>query len=404
LIPFLTLLRLGGVDKSFILKKIPTAVRIFYYLLGLLVSGEIGGASAVEARAQEIIRVLILRDVSHFIVTGQELALQDLPTGQSLFKNKKVSSLTVERDAGPHLRVRGYSISAKALALTSGRNSLSINNRHYRGKIRVFPGPNRDLWIINELPLEEYLVGLINCEISSQWSLDAVKVQAVAARTFAVFQKGNRSDWLYDMESGVNDQVYAGMGLEDDRARQAVKETEGELLLYKGKPIFAVYHACCGGKIESPEYLWVGSFPYLNSVVCTYCLDSPHFLWNYQVEAHRLARVLGSMGYPGQRVSEIRVGERSASGRVLRLFIKGEKDPWEIPGKEFRRLLGYDQLRSTNFWLKERDGVFLFSGLGWGHGVGLCQWGAKGMADAGFDYRSILKYYYQNVEIGRFVR
>jgi len=404
LIPFLTLLRLGGVDKSFILKKIPTAVRFFYYLLGLLVSGEIGGASAVEARAQEIIRVLILRDVSHFIVTGQELALQDLPTGQSLFKNKKVSSLTVERDAGPHLRVRGYSISAKALVLTSARNSLSINNRHYRGKIRVFPGTNRDLWVINELPLEEYLVGLINCEISSQWSLDAVKAQAVAARTFAVFQKGTRSDWLYDMESGVNDQVYAGMGLEDDRARQAVKETEGELLLYKANPIFAVYHSCCGGKIESPEYLWAGSFPYLNSVVCTYCLDSPHFLWNYQVEAHRLARVLGSMGYPGQRVSEIRIGERSASGRVLRLFIKGEKDPWEIPGKEFRRLLGYDQLRSTNFWLKERDGVFLFSGLGWGHGVGLCQWGAKGMADAGFDYRSILKYYYQNVEIGRFVR
>lgn len=386
------------------MKKIPTAVRFFYIFLGAFISWEIFWASAVEARTKEIIRVLILRDVSHFKVSGQELALRDLPTGQSFFKNKKVSSLTVERDVGPRLRVRGYSISAQALVLTSTRSPLTINGRRYRDKLRVFPGPNRDLWVINELPLEEYLVGLINCEISSQWSLDALKAQAVTARTFATFQKGNRSEGLYDVDSSVNDQVYAGIGLEDPRSRRAVKETEGELLLYQGKPIFAVYHACCGGKTESPEYLWTGNFPYLKSVVCTYCLDSPHFLWNYKVDSESLAKVLGSMGFPSQRVGEIQVGERSESRRVLRLLIKGEKGQWEIPGKEFRRLLGYDQLRSTNFWLKESDGVFLFSGLGWGHGVGLCQWGAKGMADAGIDYRSILKYYYQNVEIGQFPR
>ncbi|MDH4268368.1 MAG: SpoIID/LytB domain-containing protein [Deltaproteobacteria bacterium] len=386
------------------MKKIPTVVRFFYFLLGAFISWEIFWAPAVEAQTKEIIRVLILRDVSYFIVTGQALALQDLPTGQTLFKNKKVSSLTVERDVGPRLRIKGYSISAKALVVTSARGFITINGRHYRDKIRVFPGPNRDLWVINELPVEQYLVGLINAEIFSQWSLDALKAQAVAARTFAIFQKGNRSDGLYDVDSSVNDQVYAGTGLEDDRSRRAVKETEGEILINKGNPIFAVYHACCGGKTESPEYLWAGSFPYLNSVVCTYCLDSPHFLWNYQVDAQRLAKVLKGMGYISQRVGEIQLGERSKSGRVLRLFVNGEKAPWEIPGKEFRRLLGYNQLRSTNFWLKKSNGVFLFSGLGWGHGVGLCQWGAKGMADAGIDYRPILKYYYQNVEIGQLPR
>ena len=194
------------------MKKIPTAVRFFYIFLGAFISWEIFWASAVEARTKEIIRVLILRDVSHFNVTGQELALRDLPTGQSFFKNKKVSSLTVERDVGPRLRVRGYSISAQALVLTSTRSPLTINGRRYRDKLRVFPGPNQDLWVINELPLEEYLVGLINCEISSQWSLDALKAQAVTARTFAIFQKGNRSDRLYDVDSSVNDQVYAGIG------------------------------------------------------------------------------------------------------------------------------------------------------------------------------------------------
>ncbi len=390
--------------ENIILKRIPTALRFSYFLLAALAGWGMGGASPTNAKTDDIIRVLLLRDVSHFFVTGQELAMQDPVTGQRLFKSKKVSALTVERDGGLRLRVKGYSISAKALVLTSARNSLTINGRPYRDKIQVFPGPNQNLWVINELPLEEYLVGLINSEIFSHWPLDALKAQAVAARTFAIFQRGNRSDRLYDLDSGVNDQVYVGKRLEDDRSRQAVKETEGEIILYKGNPIFAVYHACCGGKIESPEYLWAGSFPYLKSIVCTYCLDSPHFLWNYQVEGHRLAKALGRGGYSIPPVAEIQFGERNESGRVLRLFVKGGRTRWEIPGKEFRRLLGYDQLRSTNFWLKESNGFFFFSGLGWGHGAGLCQWGAKGMADAGMDYRTILKYYYQNVEMGRFAR
>ena len=371
--------------------------------MGVLVSWEIFGFSAADAKTGEIIRVLILRDVRNFVITGQDLILQDLSTGQKLF-NKKVSSLKVEREAGLRLRVKGHSISAKTLGVTSARGFMTINRRQYRDKIRVVPGPNRDLWVINELPLEEYLVGLINCEISSQWSLDALKAQAVAARTFAIFQKGNRADRLYDLECGVNDQVYGGAGLEDDRSRQAIRETAGEILLCKGNPIFAVYHACCGGRIESSEYLWGESFPYLNSVVCTYCLDSPHFLWNYQMDRYQLAKAFGRAGYSALRVGEIQLGERNESGRIVRLFIKGEKDQWEIPGKEFRRLLGYDQIRSTNFWLKESNGVFLFSGLGWGHGVGLCQWGAKGMADAGINYRSILKHYYQGVEVGKIGR
>ncbi len=386
------------------MKKTAAAVRFSYLFWVVLVSWEILGLPAADANAKEIIRVLILRDVRNFVVTGQDLVLQDLSTGQRLFKNKRVSSLTVEREAGLRLRVKGHLTFAKDLMVTSSRGFLTIKGRHYRDRIRVLPGLNRDLWVINELPLEEYLVGLINCEISSQWSLDALKAQAVAARTFAVFQKANRADRPYDLEGSVNDQVYGGAGLEDERSRQAVRETAGEILLYKGNPIFAVYHACCGGKIESSEYLWAGSFPYLNSVVCAYCLDSPHFLWNYAVDGHQLARVLRKAGFSTLRVDEIQLGGRNESGRIVTLFIKGEKDPWEIPGKEFRRLLGYDQIRSTNFWLKENNGVFFFSGLGWGHGVGMCQWGAKGMADAGFDYFSILKYYYQGVEMGKIGR
>jgi stage II sporulation protein D len=278
-------------------------------------------------------------------------------------------------------------------------NPLFINGRSYRGQVRVLPGPNRDLWVINQLPLEEYLVGLINFEISSQWPMEAIKAQVIAARTFAIYQRRNRSGEAYDVDSGISDQVYGGIGKEDARSRRAVEETRGELVHNQGIPVFSVYSACCGGKTESSEYMWAGVFPHLRSVECTYCLDSPHFLWNYSIEGTHLAAALGIAS--SSRVVEMDIEERSPSRRVLSLTLHGDGIQRQVSGKDFRRLLGYDQLRSTNFIVKEKEGTFLFSGLGWGHGVGFCQWGAKGMAEAGADYRTILKHYYHGVEVGK---
>ena len=356
---------------------------------------------SAPAETKELIRVLIVRDVAQFEVSGEDLALQDLKTGRAFFKNTKFSSLTIERKGADRLQINGYPLSTQGLLLTSSRALLMINGRRYRDKLKIFPGPNRDLWVINELPLKQYLVGLIYCEVPAQWSGEVLKAQAVVARTYATYQKGSRRDELYDVDSGVSDQVYEGVDKEDFRSQQAVEETEGELLLYQGLPIFAVYHACCGGKTESSEHLWSGSFPYLRSTACNFCLDSPHFLWNCAVDSDTLRKALESGGFLGSRVVGIEVAERSQSGRVSQLFIRSAKGRLKISGKEFRRLLGYDLLRSTNFVVKENSGIYHFSGLGWGHGVGLCQWGARGMAEEGADYRSILKYYYQKVEIGK---
>ena len=378
-------------------------LRHFSILLGPILSLGIFFALCGEGGAKEIIRVLILRDVPFCQVTGQELVLRDLPTGQTFFNNKRISSLTIEREGGSRLKVRGQAITGRAFLLTSNRGPMGINGGYYRDKLQILPGQNGDVWVVNELALEDYLVGLINYEISSQWPTEALKAQAIAARTYAVFQKGNRQDWLYDLDSGVVDQVYKGVGQEDALSRQAVKKTEGELLLYQGNPIFSVYHSCCGGKTESPESLWAGSFPYLRSAACPYCLDSPHFLWNYRMDSEDLIKFMGGLGLSPSRVLGMELGERSKSSRVL-LVIQGERTRLEISGKEFRRLIGYDLLRSTNFVVKESHGSFLFSGLGWGHGVGLCQWGAKGMAETGADYRSILKYYYQDVTIGKMAK
>ncbi len=375
--------------------------RKFFSFWGPIFSLGFFFAFSGSAGAQNFIRVLISRDLPQIYVKGQELVLQDLKTGHTLFKNKKHASLIIERGAGYSLRVDGQPIVPRALVLSSSQGFWSINGRRYQSKLKIFPGPNRDLWAINELPLEDYLVGLINYEIQSHWPLEAVKAQAVAARTYAVYQKENRSGDLYDLDSGVSDQVYGGIGREDLRSRQAVRETEGELLFYRGRPIFAVYHSCCGGRTESPQSMWPGDFPYLKRVDCNFCMDSPHFLWNYQLDGEQMGKILDILGFSGSRVLSLEILQRNESKRVLQLAIKGGKAWIEISGKEFRRLLGYDQIRSTNFIVKENQGVYSFAGLGWGHGVGLCQWGAKGMAEGGMNYRSILKYYYQTVEFGK---
>ena len=349
--------------------------------------------------AEETIRVLILREVPRVKIIGQNLALQDLQTGRGLFQNKRISSLTASGGASLVVRAGDHSVSAQALTVNSPSAPLSLDGRIFRGKLNLYPGPHHDdVRVVNELPLEEYLVGLINHEISSQWMLEAVKAQVVAARTYALFQKTKRAGDLYDLDSNENDQMYAGIQREDSRSRIAVQQTEREILAYRGKPIFAVYSACCGGKTASPDFLWTGDLPYLQSRECNFCLDSPHFFWNWEVSAERLGQSLGPAGFPEIRVRAIKILERSPSQRVLRLVVWGNQSRLLISGKDFRRFLGFDRLRSTKFSVKKENGVFSFSGLGWGHGAGLCQWGAKGMAEAGADYRAILRYYYRGVE------
>jgi len=110
---------------------------------------------------------------------------------------------------------------------------------------------------------------------------------------------------------------------------------------------------------------------------------------------------MSSAGSLGSRIVGLRLGQRSESQRILQVTVQGERELLDLSGPDFRRLLGRDLLRSTNFTVKEKDGVFLFAGLGWGHGAGLCQWGMKGMAENGENYGSILRYYYKNVTFGK---
>jgi len=282
----------------------------------------------------------------------------------------------------------------------AGASALYVNGKPYRGVTEASPG-EKGILVVNELPLEEYLVGLINCEISSAWPIEAVKAQAVIARTYALNRKQARSTSFYHLESSVIDQVYDGCEIEDSRARRGVSDTAGEVLSYHGAVIQAFYHSNCGGRTEASEHVWGKRLPYLAGVDCTYCLTSPSSSWELKITLNELEDRLKAAGFKVSGVTNIQPGTRNNRGRLKHVVVVSARDKISLTGDQFRKIVGYGAVKSTNFTVRVENGEALFSGLGNGHGVGLCQWGAKQRALDGFGYDEILSYYYPGTGLSK---
>ena len=158
---------------------------------------------------------------------------------------------------------------------------VAVNGRDYRGSVEVRT-VDGNLWVINILDLESYLKGVVPCEIGgiSEKQIEAAKAQAVAARTYATAHIGQYSDLGFDLYATVQDQVYKGISRERTLTSKAVESTAGEVLFFSNKPIEAKYHSTCGGRTADFNDAWSGpSPPYLRSVVCRYCKNSPHYEW-----------------------------------------------------------------------------------------------------------------------------
>jgi len=296
----------------------------------------------------------------------------------------------------------GLSVNGRALRTlkASAPASLQINGKGYRGRIEITPA-DKGLLVIDELPLEDYLVGLINCEISSQWPIEAIKAQAVIARSYALYQMEARRNAPFHLESSVMDQVYDGCDIEDSRAARGVRETAGEVLMFDGKVIQAFYHSSCGGHTEAAENVWGYPLPYLPGVECKYCLTAGAGKWEQALSLRRIESLLKNSGYPVTGLREIKSGRKNKSGRLNDLKILSSRGSLIISAVNFRKAIGYSVIKSTNLDVKISGDEALFSGVGYGHGVGLCQWGAKQRADDGFNYREILSYYYPGTNLER---
>jgi stage II sporulation protein D len=275
--------------------------------------------------------------------------------------------------------------------LGSVRGDLLVMGMHYTGIIDVWKGDN-GLYIINELPMEDYVMDVVAVEVRPDWEMEALKAQAVISRTYALYQKKKNGNSIYHIASSVIDQVYKGNN-RNIRVTHAVEETKGEVLTFVNRPIEAFYHSTCGGKTEKPEEVFGKSYPYLKSVESP-CDLSPYNEWERNIQ---LSEIEEALNVPG--IKELSIKSHTSTERVKEVEITTNSGHTTISAVDLRKALGWKNLPSTNFRLSRVGDSFVFKGKGYGHGVGLCQWGALQMARDGKNYKEILSFFYPGTVI-----
>lgn len=380
-------------------KYFSSTILIFAILLSSCVRK---GSTSHNLYSGENIKIAILKNMTGLTIEGATAAEND---GRSLSfqPSQEGASSTpaiVALEESGALTVNGSSITGSKIAFLSDSGVLSVNGRTYRGKIEVIK-EQKGLLVVNELPLEFYVAGLINQEISSKWPIEVVKTQAVIARTYAMYQKKKRAAGDYHVEATVADQVYAGNMTEDERSLYAVKETIGEVLIYNGEVALTVYHSNSGGMTEDAKNIWGKDYPYLRQVKSLFDKDSSDFSWILNMSPQSIEAALKDAGYSIADIQNIIPIYTTNSGRVIKVMMHYAGGNLEMSGEDLRKAIGYDKLKSTMFTVEMINGSFVFNGKGHGHGVGLSQWGAKGMAEKGYTYTEILEHFYPGTRIER---
>lgn len=281
--------------------------------------------------------------------------------------------------------------------IESDRNIIYVNNRGYRGKVELHNVLGK-IYIINILNIEEYLYSVVPSEMPSSWNIEALKAQSVASRTYSYYHLlKNKSKNIYDLDATVNFQVYKGIASETPSSIEAVSSTSGIIMMYNYEPIIAYFHSTSGGKTSDDKDVWPGEdLPYLESVECTYSENSPHYEWSAEITINEIRDALAKKY---KRIGSIqKISFKKHNDRVVEVNVNHSYGTIKLTGNGFRLLFLPQRLKSTYFTAKKEKNTLLISGRGWGHGVGMCQWGAKGRSEKGMKYEDILSYYYKDIK------
>lgn len=250
---------------------------------------------------------------------------------------------------------------------------------------------------VEDLRLEDYVAGVVAGELPASFPPEAHRAQAVAARTYALTRKieAQVSGKPWDIGAGVLAQVYRGRHSEP--ARAAADATLGEVVVVGMELAEAYFHSSCGGRTESGLAALGRDLPYLASVECGFCDDAPGARWRREFTAAELGRTAGL----GGAAEAVRIAARTATGRAERVELARGPRAASLAGADLRQRLGFSRLPSLGFEVEEEGRSFAFQGRGQGHGAGMCQHGAAGMARAGRGYREVLAHYYPGTEVVR---
>ena len=278
---------------------------------------------------------------------------------------------------------------------------LSLDGRRYRGALEL-RHKSGGLTAVNIVPVDGYLRSVVPEEMPVDWPAEAIKAQSVAARSFALASRGRHASEGYDLCTTTHCQLYTGTTAEKSASNAAIKATRGEVLTYGGKPIEALFHTDSGGMTENSEDVWGSHVPYLRAAKDTPAKTMP---WTKAISRADLERKLAAKGHDIGKarslvLSPLAIGrsakDRTASGRVKTMTVKGTKGTATLSGTTWRSLLG---LKSTLFDAKLAKDMVTFTGYGSGHGLGISQWGAERMAAKGASYAEILHHYYTGTKM-----
>ncbi len=321
---------------------------------------------------------------------GARRPLFALPGGQVVRVAPAPSGLEV----GPRRLAVG------AVRFETRRGPLRLGTRDYSGALEVWRS-GEGLLVINELGLEEYVAGTVRAETSEKWPAESLRAMAVVARTYAIFLQQRNAAKRYHLVAGNQDQNYGGRVADDSPVLEAARVTAGQVLTWEGRVFPTFYHSDSGGFTEPPQTVFSGEgVPPLPGVRDEFSLESPNYAWAVTLPLATISERLRQAGLDVGEVTGLAVLERSPSFRVVSIAVEHTRGATTLKGTEFRRMLGYDVLKSTLFVsVPGPDGAVRFEGRGWGHGVGLSQFGAKGMAERGYTYRQILEYYYPGAKL-----
>ena len=390
------------------------------------VSGEAWGALA-----EEPVRVGLMRATTSATVTARGAFAVTVYAGAARRLSCAAGEEWVFEGRRPGLSVR--SSKGTALEIEDGTvrvrpadaAALVVNGTAYRGEIEIYPATPGSIAVVNVVGIESYLRGVVPGEIGKRpvGELEAVKAQAVAARTYAAASSGARAGGSFDVLATIEDQLYRGADSEDPVCDRAVFETAGLVLASGGRPAITYFHSTCGGRTEARHEVWeLGETPYLRSVWDTrggshelaqaWCSEAPSFEWTESWTGEEIARLVREglpkvastpVREPVGSVTGLEVTARAPSGRVRWLEVRTEGGTYRVLGDRVRRLLrrpdGGAILRSAWFDLvvDTTGGTVVrveARGRGNGHGVGMCQHGAMAMARAGRPFDEILTHYY----------
>lgn len=346
-------------------------------------------------------------------LSPRELAVSDLASGKVLnkFSGKETVSFTCKNR---QLCINQKPISAKKIILRADGANITVNGDEYRGEMILICGSG-GITVVNRVDLESYVKGVVGTEMSPDWPKEALKAQAVAARTFSLYTKTEEKHQGdgYDICAGTHCQVYGGTRDESPAVTKAVDDTRGEIITYNGKPIYAAFHTDSGGRTAAAREVWGNELKYLASVEDP--SGAPNRHWQVTMTVEQLTAKLKAAGKDVGTLKKISLsplnlkkpgtGDRYASGRPARIEFTGSARSVTINGTQARAIFGlksalfdFDPGRKGND-LKIKSGQkIIIDGFGFGHGLGLSQWGAKAMS-AKNDYKSILHHYYNDVTI-----